>query len=587
MKKTKLTRSLMAAVSIVALSAVMYGCVHNGGSDPEPMVEPMPEPMPEPDPEPTDLENAQAAAAAAAAAAKTASDSAAMAASDAGDATANLATAQTGAMAMSQADAAQEQADAAMAAYMAAKAASDAAAAATDATAAIRAQITAEAEQAKAEAAAMKASEYGDKAMASAMGELMIDGTMKSVGDTTVDAMAGASSVTTGTGDDAKTVVTGLIESMNPMATGAAIAGEAFAAGTADDLGTADDESTADTPYKQAAAARTFAIGKVLDSSDDMARLMIVTDYAGTNMVNVYSAATGTTVTGTKAGYLTLDDADTETDDDNNTALRSEGMFVPVSGGTAGTLAATDSVADDAEAVEVFSYVPPTGATNAGVRQYATLTTTSTTGDTTTYTYDTGHDVTGITGVDGPDAGTDPDESRIVADIPGPVGYKHLHFGVWAALGEAAANGDQDVAGLGIGFVQSIGDGMTGADMPSTGGATYSGNWVATVQSTDATGGTISLDHGAATLTADFDEATIEADLTGLAMLEGAISDSGFSGMTASGIAHSSLASGGSYEGSFSGGFYGSKAAEAGGIFDFTSESSGGFRGAFGGAKDD
>ena len=36
MKKTKLTRSLMAAVSIVALSAVMYGCVHSG-DDPMPM----------------------------------------------------------------------------------------------------------------------------------------------------------------------------------------------------------------------------------------------------------------------------------------------------------------------------------------------------------------------------------------------------------------------------------------------------------------------------------------------------------------------------------------------------------------------
>ncbi|MDD9994066.1 MAG: hypothetical protein OXP75_19890 [Rhodospirillales bacterium] len=33
MKKTKLTRSLMAACSIVALSAVMYGCVHSGGDD--------------------------------------------------------------------------------------------------------------------------------------------------------------------------------------------------------------------------------------------------------------------------------------------------------------------------------------------------------------------------------------------------------------------------------------------------------------------------------------------------------------------------------------------------------------------------
>ena len=222
MKKTKLTRSLLAACSIVALTAVMYGCVHDGGSDPEPMVEPMPDPMPEPDPEPTDLENAQAAAKAAADAAKTASDSAAMEASGAADATMNLATMQTKAMAGDQAAMAKTHADAAMTAYMAAKAASDAAAAAEDAPTAIRAQIDAEAAQGDAEAAAMKASEYSEMAMASAMGELMIDGTMKSVGDTSVDAMAGASSVSMGSGDDRRTVVTGLIESMNPKTDGAA-----------------------------------------------------------------------------------------------------------------------------------------------------------------------------------------------------------------------------------------------------------------------------------------------------------------------------------------------------------------------------
>ena len=65
MKKAKLTRSLMAAVSIVALSAVMYGCVHSG--DDAPQVEA------------PDLGPAQTAAAAAATAAKTASDAAAAA----------------------------------------------------------------------------------------------------------------------------------------------------------------------------------------------------------------------------------------------------------------------------------------------------------------------------------------------------------------------------------------------------------------------------------------------------------------------------------------------------------------------------
>ena len=44
MKKSKVTRSLLAACSIVALSAVMYGCVHSGDGDdtPPPVVEPEP-----------------------------------------------------------------------------------------------------------------------------------------------------------------------------------------------------------------------------------------------------------------------------------------------------------------------------------------------------------------------------------------------------------------------------------------------------------------------------------------------------------------------------------------------------------------
>ena len=45
----------------------------------------------------------------------------------------------------------------------------------------------------------------------------------------------------------------------------------------------------ADTPYKQAVAAR-ITIGRTLDTSDDMARLMLVTHYAGTKMVRVYAA---------------------------------------------------------------------------------------------------------------------------------------------------------------------------------------------------------------------------------------------------------------------------------------------------------
>ena len=262
-------------------------------------------------------------------------------------------------------------------------------------------------------------------------------------------------------------------------------------------------------------------------------------------------------------------------------------MFVPVTDvdGSPNILAATDQVAVAAMAkpVEVFSYLPPTGAVGAGVRQYATLMTTSTTGAVTTYTYTTGADITGITGIDGPDAGEEDDESPITAGIPGPVAYQHLHFGVWASLGEAAKDGAQKVTGHGIGFVQSIGDGMTGADMPSTGSATYNGNWVATVQ--EAAGG-VGLENGAATLAADFNKATVKATLADLATLDGSIDGSMFSGTKATvGANLHGLTSGGKFSGSFDGGFYGAKAAEAGAIFDFDSTNGGSFRGAFGGAK--
>ena len=48
---------------------------------------------------------------------------------------------------------------------------------------------------------------------------------------------------------------------------------------------------TADTAYKQQVAARDLTIGRTIDTSDDTARLMLVTHYAGTKMVSVYSQA--------------------------------------------------------------------------------------------------------------------------------------------------------------------------------------------------------------------------------------------------------------------------------------------------------
>ena len=63
-----------------------------------------------------------------------------------------------------------------------------------------------------------------------------------------------------------------------------------------------------DNPYMApvaSAAERTFPIGKLVDSADDMARLMIVTQYAGTNTVKVYNAGAELEM-GTKVGVISI-----------------------------------------------------------------------------------------------------------------------------------------------------------------------------------------------------------------------------------------------------------------------------------------
>ena len=124
-------------------------------------------------------------------------------------------------------------------------------------------------------------------------------------------------------------------------------------------------------------------------------------------------------------------------------------------------------------------------------------------------------------------------------------------------------------------------------DMPNGGEATYNGNWVAAVQREDDDGnGAISLENNAAELKADFGMGEITAELTGLATLTGDIAGNTFSGDEAMVPAANMYNLGtGKFTGTFSGGFYGAKAVEAGGIFGFTSEDAedGAFRGAFGG----
>ena len=270
-------------------------------------------------------------------AAMTESDNAATAAAAAMAAVANLATMQTGATAGGLADEAQTAAGKAMMAYMGAKKASEDAAEAEDVTAAVEARVMAVEASANAVTYAMAASEKSTAAQTAAMAELMIDGKDKSVGGTSVNADAASSEVTTAIGTSSQTVETGRIKTMDPerMGFGEVLTGNVHGPGTDDELGTGDDMA-----YKQAVASRDLPIGRTLDTSDDMARLMLVTHYAGTKMVRVYNPST-TELMGTKAGYLSIQDGDEDTGatdgtDSNNVRLKSEGSYYPA--GTGGTL---------------------------------------------------------------------------------------------------------------------------------------------------------------------------------------------------------------------------------------------------------
>ena len=252
--------------------------------------------------------------------------------------------------------------------------------------------------------------------------------------------------------------------------------------------------------------------------------------------------------------------------------------------GTAG-----DTVAANATPKPVYSFVNTkfTGTPTVYVVLDETVASTDGAGETTkTYEYL----VVGIhQGVnqDGRATGDTAGEEAVLvtADLPVPKSYSHLHFGVWASLGEADKKGMQEADDLGIGFVQNIGDGMTEI-MPIRGDLKHEGNWVATVQEQNK--GAIELKTGELTLTVpDVTKGTLTANLMGLAMLEGTLTGSEFSGTKADASVSNThgLNANGTFTGDFSGGYYGEGAVEAGGIFNFTSEdiAHGAFRGAFGG----
>jgi hypothetical protein len=509
----------------------------------------------------------------AATAAMTASGNATAAATAAMDARENIATQQTSGMSGMLAYAARDAATMASAAATAAMTASDDAAAATDIGAATVAKIKAETAQAMAETQATAAMTKRDAVLEAVKSELFIDVKTKTVGGTslTIDGQSGTQII------NGKTVTTGLMKTMNPTTTAPAAAGS-----------TGAGNATPPTLLRPGVGALAdLEIGFVYDSSDDKVRLMLVTSYAGSKKVNVFTrGADGSTLTGTKAGLLSLDDDNEETTVHvNNVRLRSEGRYYRAGGDGDATLTDQVNVMATATAVEVFSYVNPAGTP----REYVVLTETSTKGVETTYTYTDANILFDHDG-DVADSADATAETKIQVSLPQKTDYEHIHFGVWAGLGSADEEGLQDLDDLGIAFVQNYSGMGETAVMPNHGMAEYKGNWAAAVQGSASDGnGDISFQDGKASMSANFGLGKVTATLTGLATLEGDIAGSRFGGDEATVMTGDhSLNSAGEYTGEFMGAFYGTLASEAGGVFDFGSEDNedGAFRGAFGGGKE-
>ena len=591
----------------------------SSGSDapaPEPEVT-MPEPVP--DPGPTDLEETQMAAAAAATAAGEAATAAAASAMAAADATATLATLQTGADANADEMGGREAAMAAhaasgdaMAAYETAKAAAAAAAAATTAPDAEAAWADARAARDEAQAAAAMAADMSDAAVAAAMTELHIDGTMKWMGDSSVDA---TSDMRTSPGG----VITGWLDD-DPERSIAAVDGEHFIQRTG---------PSTERKHKQAVEAGMVVLGKKLDTSDDMARLALFTHRETARTVRVFTnhadtdevtgLLTNTTVAiagGTPANvgllaetataksiglyYLAEDQADLPTslqsggDDEADlpTASTATPPAYPLGMWGTGHLDAYDVVqlTDDenkpVKGVEIFELSVTDATTGVTTTRYARVehTQTGQPGDETYY------QLVDITADQSMTDSGDPDEHpqnlSVTVSIPIAEAYSHIHFGVWAGLIDEVAGGDNSrLAELGTGFVQNFsGSGVTPGNIVGT--ATYSGDWVASVRrkfAEDAEKGAIMLDDGHATLIANFSDDTFEGNLAGLATLKGSLSGNSFSGKSATAIAHADLEATGSFSGSFAGNVYGPDGAEAAGVFSFDGKEAGAFTGAFGG----
>lgn len=597
-----------ALVLAASLALALGACSSSSDDDPPEMTMAEPEPMPEPEPEPepvgpTDLEETQAAAAAQATAAGEAATAAAASAKAAADATKYIATMQTGGTAAASAAAADAAATAAMASATAASTAADAAADATTGDGAEDAWARARTARNAADAAAELADTSSEAAIDAAKTELHINSeTNVHWRDITNDdgMVTGMSSVDTDADSStaqADNTVTGFIRATIREAD--AITGVHF-----DQRGTAATEPADDTPnatdvaYVQAVAAGTANIGKTLDTSDDMARLTIISAREGKRNVRVFAdMAAADTAGGLLTATGTLVDIDTRSDatGDQFAEVKSIGDFYEATtvagatGAVADALDATDSVNPASDPVELFELsgtIMSDGTDGTAVTSYARVTETRRdgTGEVTGRTYQA-VDITAVAAVDSPaDGNNDPEQVQVTAEIPVAVDYEHINFGVWAALRDNEEGDNSVIDDLGIGFVQNFdGSGVTTGHV--TGTANYIGDWVAVVQPMHST--VMRVEDGHATMEANFSTDEFEANLVGLAMLEGTLSGNTFTGTSAD-VDHVDMDGDGTFTGTFSGAVYGPDGAEAAGVFRFVgADNAGAFTGAFGGRDED
>ena len=412
--------------------------------------------------------------------------------------------------------------------------------------------------------------------------------------------------------EDGKTMVTGLIETLSLMS----------------------EEQTAVTTagkQKPKIAPRTITISKKYDSADDTKRLWLVTHYVGSGAASLFrdidnskqyglaSQRTPRDATNSLV-YIREDQMDAWDHDANYRSdkfnpepkpetppvkvVKASGKFFyaddetdygnpdldqPLKG-----IIGEQEIRPETKAYQfIYYYIIPEGAVNAGTKRWLRRKELTSNDDE-------------VTGKDGFKLWTYQRIEVVEAKVPMSTPYEHMNYGLWASLDE---NGIY--SGLGVAFVHALPDkSMTGSDMPASGSATYKGSYVALVRG--ASSDNPSEQSGKSTVTADFGKSTVEVvlgvadegltddggspltdDDSRLATLEGTISDDSFSGTKVTDIkalggltaSANTGDNGGDYTGKFSGAFFGPKAAEVGGIFDFSHKSDkSAFRGAFGGS---